>query len=199
MDTRPHVHEVRCEGCREATPSHDIVSYGSKQGEYRHLCGQCFNGEVARAGGLEGFEHPTFRPVGLTDCAGQIHNFFFRIRLLGTGVALDAFELRAGNPAGYQFQIIGNPEEDVLALFGRLVERIRRALSMKHLVDSELGVQIANQVVRGTIAWDGANDGRLPLLVIDGQEIAWDEFGRMLMSFEGWRFRLNIVDKGEEL
>ena len=35
-------------------------------------------------------------------------------------------------------------------------------------------------------------DGRVPLLVIDGQEVAWDELGRMLMSFEGWQFRLAI-------
>jgi len=42
-------------------------------------------------------------------------------------------------------------------------------------------------------------DGRAPLLVIDGREVTWDEFGRMLMSFEGWQFKLNLEDKSEEL
>ena len=42
-------------------------------------------------------------------------------------------------------------------------------------------------------------DGRAPLLIIDGREVTWDEFGRMLMSFEGWQFNLNLVDKSEEL
>jgi len=32
----------------------------------------------------------------------------------------------------------------------------------------------------------------MPLLVIDGQEVSWDEFGRMLMSFEGRQFRVAI-------
>jgi hypothetical protein len=52
---------------------------------------------------------------------------------LGPGVALDAFELRDGHPAGYQFQIIGDAEEDLLALLGRLIVRMRRALSGKHV------------------------------------------------------------------
>ena len=155
--------------------------------------------EVAKLGGLEGFEHAKFEPVGLADCTGEIHEFHFRTRLFGPGVALDAFELRDGTPAGYQFQIIGDPEDDLLALLGRLIEKIRRALSIKHLVDGELGLHIAEQVVRGMIEWDDAHDGRVPLLIIDGREITWEDFGRMLMSFEGWQFKLNIADKSEEL
>src|SRR5206468_1588695 len=145
--------------------------------------------------GLEGFEHAEFEPVGLTDCAGELHEFHFRTRLFGTGVALDAFELRDGHPAGYHFQIIGDPKEDLLALLGRLIEKMRRALSVKHLTNSEHGLQIADhRVVRARIEWDDAHDGRVPLLVIDGREIDWDEFGRMLMGFEGWQFKLNIAD-----
>jgi hypothetical protein len=44
-----------------------------------------------------------------------------------------------------------------------------------------------------------AGDGRVPLLVIDGREITWEEFGRMLMTFEGWQFKLEIRDMSEEL
>jgi len=61
-------------------------------------------------------------------------------------------------------------------------------------------LQIADPgVVCGRIEWDDAHDGRLPLLVIDGRQIDWDEFGRMLMSFEGSQFKLHIADKSEEL
>ncbi len=34
---------------------------------------------------------------------------------------------------------------------------------------------------------------------IDGREVTWDEFDRMLMCFEGWQFKLNLADKSEEL
>jgi hypothetical protein len=96
--------------------------------------------------------------------------------------------------------VIGNPEDDLLVLLGRLIEKMRRALSVKHIEDGELGWHITDhQVVRGLIDWDVASDGRVPLLIIDGREITWEEFGRMLMSFEGWQFKLEIRDISEEL
>ena len=90
-----------------------------------------------------------FDQIVMTDCAGEAHEFHFRTRLLGSMVAVDAFELKRGEPAGYQFQILGDPEDDLLSLLGRLVERMRRSLSVKHLVQSEHGLQIADQTVRG--------------------------------------------------
>jgi hypothetical protein len=84
-------------------------------------------------------------------------------------------------------------------LLGKLIERMRRALSAKHLANGEHGLQIENHyVVKGRIGWDDAKDGQIPLLVIDGREITWDEFGRILMAFEGWQFKLNLVDPSEE-
>jgi ECF sigma factor len=50
----------------------------------------------------------------------------------------------------------------------------------------------------GRIEWDDDHDGRLPMLIIDGREVTWEDFGRMLMSFEGFHFELNIRDKSEE-
>ena len=199
MDPAARSQQIRCDVCSQITPSYDIVNYGSIEHGYRRLCSQCFNMEVAKIDGLEGFEHVKFEPVGLADCTGEVHEFHFRTHLFGTGVALDAFELRDGRPAGYYFQIIGDPKEDLLVLLGRLIEKMHRVLSTKHLTDSEHGLQIADhRVVRGRIEWDDAHDGRVPLLVIDGRDVSWDEFGRMLMTFEGWRFKLSIVDKSEE-
>jgi hypothetical protein len=126
---------------------------------------------MAKAAGLEGFEHAQLEPVGLTDCLGEFHQFHFRAHLFGTGVALDAFELRDRDPGGYSFQIIGSPEEDLLALLGRLIEKMRRALSLQHLHNGEHGLQIADsRVVRGRIECDQTHDDRLPLLVIDGRK-----------------------------
>jgi hypothetical protein len=195
----PPPRQIRCDGCSQITPGYDILHYRSMEQGYRHLCGRCFNTEAAHLAGLEGFEHAKFEPVGLTDSTGELREFHFRTHLFGTGVALDAFELRTGSPSGYQFQIIGDPKDDLLVLLGRLIEKMRRALSSKHLTDTEHGPQIADRVVRGRIEWDSDCDGRVPLLVIDGREFAWDEFGRMLMSFEGSQFKLNIADNSEEL
>ena len=192
--------QIRCARCGQITPSFEIVNYGSMESGYRQICLPCLNKEMAEAMGLEGFEHAKFEPVGLVDCTGEVHEFHFRTNLFGPGVALDAFELRDGSPAGYQFQIIGNPEDDLLVLLGQLIQKIRRALSTQHLTDGPHGLQIADhRVVRGKIEWDVAHDGRVPLLIIDGREITWDELGRMLMSFEGWQFKLTVGGKSEEL
>jgi len=60
-----------------------------------------------------------------------------------------------------------------------LIEKIRRALSFRHIADGEFGPPIADQrVVRGMIGWDEAQSGHLPQLIVDRREITWDEFGR---------------------
>lgn len=189
---------IRCEGCGEPTPDHDIIIYGGVDGGHRELCSRCFNAEVARQHGLEGFEDFRFAPIELVDCAGETHRFHFRTRLLGHIVALDAFELRDGCPSGYQCGIVGDPEDDLLGLLGRLVERLRRMLSVRHLTDEGPETEIAAQTVRGRIDCDESAVQRIPLLVIDGREISWEEFGRMLMAFEGWQFKLEIVDRSDE-
>ena len=191
---------IHCEECGRLTPGYDIVHFGSMDRGYRQLCSHCFNMEVAELGGLD-FEHVQFDSMVLTDIQGEPHEFHFRTHLFGAGVLLDAFELRDGHPAGYRFQVIGEPEEDLLALLGQLIEKMRRSLAVKHLEDSEHGLQLADQqtIVRGLIEYDEAGDDRVPLLVIDGREITWEEFGRLLMSFEGWQFKLEIRDLSEEL
>jgi hypothetical protein len=192
--------QIRCARCGQITPSYEIVDYGSMEQGYKQVCYQCLNKEMAEAVGLEGFEHVKFEPVGLTDSTGEMHEFHFRTNLFGPGVAIDAFELRDGYPAGYQFQIIGDPEEDLLVLLGRLIQKMRHALATKHLMEGQFGLQIADhRVVRGKIEADIDQDGQVPLLIIDGKEITWAEFGRVLMSFEGFQFKLMVADKSEEL
>jgi hypothetical protein len=137
--------QIRCARCGQLTPSYEIVHYGSIEQGYKEVCYPCLNKEMAEAVGLEGFEHVKFEPVGLTDCTGEMHDFHFRTNLFGPGVAIDAFELRNGHPAGYQFQIIGDPEEDLLVLLGRLIQKMRRALATKHLTEGQFGLQIADQ------------------------------------------------------
>ena len=187
-----------CEACGTAVPSYDVVSYGSIDRGYRELCTRCFNAEVASALGLEHFGHVRLEPVVMTDCAGEQHEFHFQIRLLGDVMALEAFELKADAPGGYQFEILGEPDGEPLPLLGSLIERMRRSLSVRYLVRDEDGAHIAEQTVCGRIEWDASGAGRVPLLVIDGQDVSWDEFGRMLMSFEGWQFRVAIRDRSEE-
>lgn len=194
-----HSGGVKCEGCSETFPGYDIVHYGSMDAGYRQLCTRCFNAVVAELHGLDDFENIQLEPIGLIDCSGEEHKFHFRTRLLGGIVSLEAFELRDGNPSGYELQLIGDPDEDLFVLLGRLIQKIRKALSIKHIANGEYGLQMVDDTVRGRIEWDDAEEGRVPLMIVDGREITWEEFGQMLMSREGWQFKLEIFDRSDEV
>ena len=144
------------------------------------------------------FEHSEFQPITMKDVDGSPHEFRFRTQIIPSGVSIEALELIKGVPEGFQFQVLGPFEADPLELFGQLFERIRRALSMKHIETGEYGLQISDEnVVRGRIDCDDVTGGRIPRLVIDGKSVPWEELGRMLMAYEGWNFKLEIFDGSE--
>jgi hypothetical protein len=190
---------LKCDTCQQAIAVGDHVAYGSIESGYRQLCGRCFNEEIARANGVD-FQHVQFDPVEMLDADGQRHEFHFRVHLLGDRVSLESFEQCEDEPGGYQFQALAGAEADLFGLLAQLIERMRRALSVRHLEEEgQFGLSIADFLVRGRIDWDRAEDGRVPLLVIDGRDVTWEQFGRMLMRFEGWQFKLEIRDRSEEI
>lgn len=197
--TEQNRHMMHCESCGSEVPGYDIVNCGSVEHGDRQLCNQCFNAEVASAQGLESFENRRFDPIVMSDCAGEEHEFHFRTRLLGAVVAMDAFEVKRGQPAGYQFQIVDDSDVELISLLGRLIERMRRSLSVKDLLQSDQRLEIADKTVRGRIEWNESKDERMPVLVIDGRDVSWEELGRMLMTFEGWQFRMEIRDRSEDV
>jgi hypothetical protein len=188
----------QCEGCGQVTPNYDIVHYGSSDSGYRDLCSRCVNADIARRCGVEDFEHVSLVPLAMADGSGTMHEFHFQTRLFGEIVSIEAFELESGHRAGYQFQIVGGPEDERFALVARLIERMRRSLAVSYLTDDGEGLQIVDRTVCGRIVCDLDQPLRIPQVVIDGREISWEDFGRMLMTFEGWQFKLQIFERSEE-
>ena len=43
----------------------------------------------------------------------------------------------------------------------------------------------------------GYQDWNRPLIIIDGRELPWEEFGRLVLTHEGWNFRLQFIDPSE--
>ena len=60
-------------------------------------------------------------------------------------------------------------------------------------------MQIVDETIRGRIEWDGVSDSRMPCVVIHGRRVEWDELGRMLVTFEGWQFKLEVRDPSHEI
>ncbi len=187
--------ETLCVKCQEH-PSR--VSFGTRE-QSRNLCLRCYNNGLVEEYGLD-FEHADFEPVKLKDARGVERIFEFDTFHFVSGVSLTAFELRDGERRGYEFKVMGAPECDLLELFGRLFQKMQRGLALRHLADGEGGLSIGDtHTARGRITCDLDRDERLPLVVVDGQELSWEQFGSMLMSYEGWQFKLELRDMTDEL
>ena len=191
-----------CVRCAKELAGHDTVQT-TFETETLILCTQCFNAEIAKHAGIEDFDNSSIDPISIVGADGINHEFHFQTRLLGDIVSLEAFEVKDGAPAGYQFQLIADPGEERFEQLARMVKRIRSALATQYLEDSSLGLQIKNMQVQGRIEAD-MREGhdpfghRPPVLVIDGKEVDWEEVGRMLMTFEGFQFKLQLMDPSED-
>ena len=188
----------RCDECGKEIKHRSVHLTNSDGDPGRLLCLECYNREMAAIANVE-FEHPTFPTVLLTDVDGEEHRFDFAVQLFGYRVTIEAYELEVEH--GYRFEIGGNPE-DVQKLFNKLLGRMRRGLSRKHIEVDESGEMpdmLDEMEARGRIEWDDESDGQLPLLVIDGKPVTWHQFGQILSSFEGWQFMLEIKEPTDEV
>ena len=192
------MNKEQCSACKKSTTSTAGVFLQIKQ-DHQFLCLNCYNDMMAEHFGI-GFENITFNPITLKDSDEDEHTFFFQTRLIGYQVIMEAKEDLDDDKQGYQFSVLGDADDDLFDLFKVLFERMRRALSQRHIEASDLTkyIMTSQDTARGYITSgnDGPNEN--PLLVIDGKEIEWHEFGKMLSIYEGFNFKLEIFDKTEE-
>jgi len=188
----------RCSNCGTEVSTYEGV-YLSTADTTQFLCSKCYNESISEAIGLN-FDHMSFHPIVLADRDGTDHTFHFQTRLFGDKVNIQALEIKEGEPRGYEFSVHGDAEDDLFDLFAKLVDRLRRELQRKHIEPSDLTpYSITDEdIVRGHITWDDETDGEVPCLIIDGKELSWHEFGRMLMTYEGFHFTLEIFGGDEE-
>jgi hypothetical protein len=110
-------------------------------------------------------------------------------------------------------QIQQMTDEDILLLFNQVIAaQIRNRDELGEYVAIEVPVgspQVehnpgtVNQwsprggVLRCCIEDGGGEDGSLPVIYVDDQEFAWDEFGKMLCTYAGWGMRIVFVPDDE--
>jgi len=190
-----------CEHCNCEVKPFDGV-YLTEGDRSSFLCSKCYNQRAAEYADLD-FTHVSFEPEIFTDTDGQDHTFHFTTHLFGDRISMDAIEMKDNDLEGYRFCIIGQSDEGVgslFSLFGHLIARIERGMDRKHITHGRHGrYQITDDgVVRGHIACNPGDPSGAPVVVIDGQHISWHEFGEMVMTHEGFNFRIDIFDRSEE-
>ena len=184
-----------CSACGTTVSAYDGVSVGYKDGT-KFMCSRCYNKSMAEYLGLD-YEHISFDPLTLQDLDGAPHTFQFHPHIFSDRLSLEALEV--GPEQGYEFSLIADAEQDLLVTFQTLFERIRRELGRRHIEPEGNSYRITQEdVVRGQISDDPDSFEQLPLLIIDGKPITWEELGRMVAPNVGFRFKLEIFDRSEE-
>ena len=197
------IRKERCEFCGDLVPCYSTI-YVSVDKEYHCSCLKCYNSRMAEYSDID-FEHVELDPMILKDFENVDHKFHFTVRHLGDRIGIEAFEIKEGHRGGYEFSYIGDINDEIFNLLGKLVERMLNGLHQKHIEwsDTTNSWQITeDNVVRAKIDSDVESDdyyGHPPLIVIDGKEIKWEDFGRMLMTYEGFNFKLEIFDRSDEM
>jgi len=195
-----------CEICGKHTPSYNSILISQEKG-HKLVCLPCYNKDMSEAVGVE-YEHVELHPILLKDAVNVEHTFYFAVQLQADNLLIETFELIDNQPAGYKFKIGGNVEDGLFVLFSKLYEKMLKGINKKHIhMSRETGSwqihrdEDGNDVVRGRITADLESDDSMntPLIVVDGKEITWKEFGRMLMTFEGGNFKIQMFDPYDEM
>lgn len=123
------------------------------------------------------------------DAQGHVRRF--RWSLYAGERFLDAVELRKDGSHGLRFIL---PVLDGRAPYGELRVLIREYLSQRDLVRDQGGeLQDLHRVIRAQIASTGVGC-EVPVLLVDDLEVTWQELGQLLMTYEGFKVRIEITD-----
>jgi hypothetical protein len=185
--------EDQCHHCNKIIKSMQGIGTEIK-GKSVSLCPGCWNKLIATQMGLD-FQTIELKPITLRDCEGKGHEFHFMTHMVPTGLAIEAREIFDDNRMGYEFSVLGSFDCNQADLILDLYEIIKKGLSKKYLKHHTGQRQFKDMTVVARITSDLNSEERMPMLVIDGKEVNWAEFGTMLTTFEGWQFKLDIFDR----
>ena len=191
----------RCQWCGKNSSGNGMVALTIKEGEpSQSICRDCYNGFVADMLGIEDYKDFE-KEIIITDCDGIEHRFQIGKTIHPTGICWEAVEHISVDKIGYSFEVHQDFEEDSNDALERLYKKVKKGLSKKFIkrevFQGQELISIKESVVEGRIEWDDRYGNSTPKFVIDGQEYSLKEFGKILMSCEGWNFRLEIIEPTE--
>lgn len=195
--------ETTCQRCGSTFPSYETTIHlsGVVPDKTEILCSECFNRQAAMLMGLQ-IEEMDNKLIEIHGRGRKKHLFHISRIIYPTGIALEAIEIQDGERKGYKIAVNGELNCSQAELYEKLIKKVKKEVSRKYIEVKKVGWEKRNLIkedeVAGRIEWDKNYNGRIPLVVIDGKEYTWEELGEMLMSFEGWNFKLKIFDASDD-
>lgn len=191
----------KCGWCGKETDEYGMVSLSLNGKEHSMtLCNKCYNEYMADI--LDIVDYDKFeREIVFKDCDNVEHNFHIIKRINPMGIAWEAVEFLDGDEIGYLFQVNQDFRDDPNETLEILYKKIEKGLSRKFVEKRILnGIEyhiLKDDKAEGRIEWDEMYGGNIPKLIIDGEEYSLDQLGKMMMSYEGWNFKLEIIEPTE--
>jgi hypothetical protein len=184
---------VVCEDCGDpdtSTRLGDVV-----------VCDRCCDKRIAEYTGLPRLPEPP-PPVLLRGLDGRDHRLRFKIWRAPTGIEVQLDEMGVPVGEGYRFAVLGDHDaavEDLVARVRSVAESEVGQLYLEPARHREGWVLTGEEVV-GQLVWnDQAGDGKPYGVIVDGRTLSWQQFGRALEDYEGWRIRLVIEESIEDV
>jgi hypothetical protein len=122
------------------------------------------------------------------DFGGRIRTFEISCHETGLGFTVRAVESGVQGE-GYEFAAYS--ETSPYSALYRVRQKMHRGLATRHIVGAPGGYQMMHDTLSGRISCE---DVERPLLIVDGVALDVEDLSRMLLSREGWSFKLEIID-----
>jgi hypothetical protein len=123
-----------------------------------------------------------------TDFSGRKRKFTLEQFPVPSGYGVCASEDVEGDD-GYVFRAFSTV--DPFHALGDLRKKIRKMLSVRHLVEQDGRTSLTHDRLRGQIDYGG--------VVVDGIFLSFDRLAELIQTYEGFQFDLKIVDSSDEL
>ena len=127
------------------------------------------------------------RTEEFTDFAGRTRTFTVELYPVPSGFGVCASEDVEGDD-GYVFRAF-SPADPFHAL-GELRARIRKLLSVRHLIERKGRLSLTHDRLRGRVSCGG--------VVVDGIFLTFNQLAELIQTYEGFQFDLTILDSSDD-
>ena len=131
------------------------------------------------------------------------YDFHFKILsfLVPSGLSSEAIEVTNDGSPGYIFSILSDFDTETEEAEERLKEKIKKGINKRHIKKKRDSWEISDkQKLVGRVEWndDDSDTEYENIFVIDGKRITFETFATMLRTFEGWQFKMEIIDPSND-
>ena len=182
-----------CEDCGVPNPRTSLSGVS--------LCDRCADRCISS---ITGYPEPADPPppISLTGADGRQHELVFRVWRAPTGIEVELEGTGVPVGDGYHFAALGSHEADVNDLVAHVTRAAEEEIGRRYLEPHphRTGWLVRDDAVVGRLVSGEEGDAGGPYdVIVDGRTLTWDELGHALEPYEGWRFRLVLADRCDDL